>query len=123
MRALGMSEPAAGVRPGGRRGSGQSAPGLLAASPGKARGNPAGCRPRALPADGCLGREAGRGGGVPETEAQGGRRLQAEPAVSAQGACRHATAAALAGALASLPLVCAAAGDALSCFQFFISLI
>lgn len=46
------------------------------------------------------------GGGVPETEAPGGRRLQAEPAVSAQRACRHATAAALAEAPASLPCAC-----------------
>lgn len=106
MRALGMSEPAAGVRPGGPRGAGQSAPGLLAVSPGKGKGEPGGMPAPSTAGGRVPGQKGGRGGDVPETEAPGDRRLQAEPAVSAQRACRHATAAALAGALASLPCVC-----------------
>lgn len=85
MLALGMSEPAAGVRPGGPRGAGQSAPGLLAVSPGEGRGSPAGCRPRALPEDGCLGRNAGRGGGEPE--APGGARCQRPALLEARYRC------------------------------------
>lgn len=117
MRALGMSEPAGC----GRRGAGQSAPRLLAASPGKGTGEP-GRMPASSAAGGRVpGQKCGQGWWCPrELPAAGGSRRSPLSAPSAP-----------AGTLPlrlwqELPLpslVCAAAGDAFSFFQFFMSLI
>lgn len=123
MRALGMSEPAAGVRPGGRRSAGQSAPGLLAVSPGKGTGEPGG-----MPAP------SAAGGLMPGQKCRQWVVVSRRRRLPAAGGSRRSPLSAPSAPAGTLPLrlwqelllpslVCAAAGDALSCFQFLISLI